>query len=251
MKLEGSFRSPIILRTLNQNNLVQDYEDDDINLHVDQLETQNLEPTHFDAFEISLMNNAYDCSLQKFLPVFPVEGMFVRIRLLSTWGDQNYIGLNGLEIYDQEFQPLLEGNTSSSSFKLEADPPSVPYYPLTPKINVLKEGSSDSRTPDKLYNGYNTGSKNGRYWLAPFVYPKSKSKVKALKDCKMNQIMVFFSRKRQLSFINFWNYSKTPERGVKDVEIFIDEKMVFKVSILPPTITTCLSYSILGPSRQT
>lgn len=33
------------------------------------------------------------------------SGMFLRIRLLDTWGDKHYIGLNEIEIYDENLDP--------------------------------------------------------------------------------------------------------------------------------------------------
>eukprot|EP01017_Pseudomicrothorax_dubius_P015402 TRINITY_DN17768_c0_g1_i1.p1 TRINITY_DN17768_c0_g1~~TRINITY_DN17768_c0_g1_i1.p1 ORF type:complete len:127 (+),score=19.82 TRINITY_DN17768_c0_g1_i1:91-471(+) len=31
-----------------------------------------------------------------------------------------------------------------------------------------------------------------------------------------------------ISGINFWNYSKTPKRGLREIEIYLDENMIYK-----------------------
>jgi hypothetical protein len=34
-----------------------------------------------------------------------------------------------------------------------------------------------------------------------------------------------------ISAIEFWNYSKTPSRGVREIEIILDDNLIFKVDI--------------------
>jgi len=43
--------------------------------------------------------------------------------LLSTWGDFDYIGLNGIEFYDHKGEPLLA--KKSRDYKIAAEPSSV------------------------------------------------------------------------------------------------------------------------------
>jgi hypothetical protein len=46
-----------------------------------------------------------------------------KIKLLSTWGDYNYIGLNGIELYDQFGEGML--TWGQKDYKIAAEPSSV------------------------------------------------------------------------------------------------------------------------------
>jgi hypothetical protein len=71
------------------------------------------------------------------------RGFSLKFILHSTWGDLNYIGLNGLEIYDHSGTPILE----KKLFKYN-------YYAEPTSINVMykKDKRVDIRTIDKIFN---------------------------------------------------------------------------------------------------
>ena len=50
-------------------------------------------------------------------------GFTIKLVLLSTWGDQYYIGLNGIEILDQNGKDLLK--SKEIDYKFGAEPSSV------------------------------------------------------------------------------------------------------------------------------
>lgn len=50
-------------------------------------------------------------------------GFVLKLVLLKTWGDLNYVGLNGIEIYDGKAEPLLFSD--KKEIKLIAEPSSV------------------------------------------------------------------------------------------------------------------------------
>lgn len=78
-----------------------------------------------------------------------------QFQLFSTWGDPYYIGLNGLEFYDENgYRIRLTGNN-------------ITAYPHS--VNELEGVSDDIRTPDKLIDGFNDTYDGRHMWLAPIL----------------------------------------------------------------------------------
>ncbi|KAJ1449975.1 hypothetical protein M885DRAFT_469901 [Pelagophyceae sp. CCMP2097] len=136
-------------------------------------------------------------------PLYPT-GCIFKFVLLSTQGDPFYVGLNGMELGDVDGQPveLHERN-------VHAEPRD---------INVLQDQKvPDARTLDKLYDGVNSTFDASHAWLAPY-----------LSDSRDNSIFVCFDEPQAISYVTFWNYAKTPARGVADLEIYVDDVLVFR-----------------------
>lgn len=97
---------------------------------------------------------------QEYEPTSLPMGLSFRINLYSTQGDHYYIGLNGIEFFDQI------GNIIKIDTKEH-----VMANPVG--INRLAGMESDVRTLDKLFNGVNQTADERNMWLAPFKFTRS------------------------------------------------------------------------------
>mmetsp|Transcript_6886 Transcript_6886/g.20104 ORF Transcript_6886/g.20104 Transcript_6886/m.20104 type:complete len:781 (+) Transcript_6886:3-2345(+) len=127
------------------------------------------------------------------------------IEVVSTWGDEFYVGLAGLELLDDKGCPM------------EITMDHLTAEPLD--LNVMPEScTADDRTLDKLLNGNNVTTDDINMWLAPLDW-----------EDQANTISIDLKSRRKVSGLRLWNYNKSLEdtlRGVKCVKIYADGKMV-------------------------
>lgn len=79
----------------------------------------------------------------------------------------------------------------------------------------------DVRTPSKLVNGVNVTYDDSNMWLAPFS------------PGAPNYVYLLLDEAHAIGGVKFWNYSKTPSRGVGHVQIYVDHRLMFDGHLKP------------------
>ena len=142
-------------------------------------------------------------------PVNP-SGCMIKFVINSTHGDNHYVGLNGLAIYD-----ALGEKININPEQLQA----TPFRDINDLVDIQNHGH-DPRCLENLVTTDNNTFDDGFMWLAPFAHGNP------------NTIFILMDEPVTISCIKIWNYSKTPLRGAKEFEIFIDDHMIFTGSLL-------------------
>ncbi|CAE7648361.1 KATNIP, partial [Symbiodinium sp. CCMP2456] len=139
------------------------------------------------------------------IPTLP-RGRTLIFNCVSTWGDKDFVGLAGIEIFDGRGFPVV---LKDRNRQVTADPHS---------INVLDEYDHDPRTPEKLFDQVNLTRDDLHVWLAPFF------------NGRVHTVTVDLDCQTEISMIRVWNYNKSrlhSSRGVRDLEILLDGSPIF------------------------
>lgn len=65
-------------------------------------------------------------------------------------------------------------------------------------------------------------------WLSPFVNRYFENPKESFQE-RVNTLYISFDRPITISAISFWNYTKNPERGAKEIAISLGEHIIYKV----------------------
>ncbi|CAK4695903.1 unnamed protein product [Aphanomyces euteiches] len=154
---------------------------------------------------------ALEANSKPAIPILP-RGRTLVLECFTTWGDPYYIGLNGLDLFDDRGQPV---KVSSPQNQVRAVPAS---------INVLPEYASDKdpRVATNLLDGVNYTCDDLHMWLAPFS------------PNQLHTVTVEFDAQVVLSMVRIWNYNKSRAhsfRGVKNARLLLDNAVIFQGEI--------------------
>lgn len=159
------------------------------------------------------------------IPLSP-KGRRLTINILSTWGDPHYVGLTGLEVFDEDGRCVSDPSINGS-ITIQGNPHS---------INILPEYRNDPRVPANLLDGVNRTCDDIHMWLAPFS------------EGRAHFLHVDLGRPTTLSMLRLWNYNKSrihSYRGARYMEVTLDQVPIFKgeVQKAPGAVDTCGTYA--------
>ena len=136
---------------------------------------------------------------QDFVPPLLPCGFVLKVVAYSTWGDPYYVGLTGLEVVD-----ALRGPVRSAAADVHGD-----------SVNGMPGSEGDVRTVDKLVDGVTDPGRTAHSWLAPFTPGAA------------HAVTVHHPRPVVIAALRFWNYARTPERGAQEVEVYLDDRLIY------------------------
>jgi hypothetical protein len=152
-------------------------------------------------------------------PLLP-EGFVLKVVLHSSWGDRFFIGLNGIEVFSDKGENITTKNLS----QVRADPSSISKLPGYEK---------DRRVVGNLVNGKHGSATESNSWLAPLL-----SDVEKIEKGRPNILLLEYAKPTRIAGINFYNYAKTPEWGVREIEVFLDSCLLYRVHLSPRRATS-------------
>ena len=215
--------------------------------------TQELIEPDFMRNDASDQSNILESSLSQ-IPILPT-GKKLRLEILSTWGDKYYVGLNGIDIFDESGRILQykpNGKSEKPNLKSPVKYSSVSIIGISGNpsdINVLEEYGNDPRHVTNLVGDVNFTRDDLHMWLAPrdeMLYEKeydvsnqavtNNHATTYIIDALGTQqpliasVTIEFSSKLSISMIRLWNYNKSRAhcmRGVKRARLLLDSVVIF------------------------
>ena len=171
------------------------------------------------------------------IPILPA-GRVLTLEVLSTWGDPHYVGLAGLDIFDESGAILITDPSTNvlGSFeptKITASVRSnaciVGIRGDPPDINVLPEYGSDPRTVHNLLDGNSFTRDDLHVWLAPLGFCEEEPGLDGMKPHAV--INIVLSKPTTISMVRIFNYNKSrthAARGVRLCRFSLDGIPVFQ-----------------------
>lgn len=161
-------------------------------------------------------------------------GTRLRMDVYSTWGDGSYLGLNGLEVYDQILRLV----------PFQGKQPCITQISAYPRdLTELPGYSDDPRLVRNLLDGVNTTKDDLHQWLAPQLHllhslvksatPASPDFFREITDTEglLGSLHLVFSHPISIAALRIYNFNKSRthnQRGIRKCRIFLDRQMIFE-----------------------
>ena len=138
-----------------------------------------------------------------------IEFNKIRFELTSNYGHNKYIGLTGIELYNIKNE-LINIETATSIGALPKD------------LKTIYNDNDEVRIFENVFNNYNNTNDIENMWVTKYN-----------KTPTYTFIEIFFEQKIRISKIKIYNYNEKEklEIGVRNIDIYLDDKFYKKVLI--------------------
>ena len=166
-----------------------------------------------------------------FAPVHP-RGLSIRLRLLTSWGDPHYLGLDALQLFGADGEPLrVHSGTAPppphgrADRADHADCADLRVHATPADINSLPGVHGDPRTVDKLFA---PAAEPARLPPPPARKPPADVWLAPWQPEQVNELYFYAEAPVSLGLLRVLNYSKTCARGARDFELLVDDMLVYQ-----------------------
>jgi len=153
-------------------------------------------------------------------PYLPT-GFIFKFQLLTNWGDNDQIGLNGIAFYDQLNRLIFDYST-----------PKIVFYPINNQ-NIHNEINNTIRTNNITNNITNLlnpiNNKKVNSWETNYINKNLSNFNNQEDSIEQLSLYLVFDQPITISKIHISNYSINPTIGLKDFILFCDDSIIYKV----------------------
>jgi hypothetical protein len=168
----------------------------------------------------SIFNEEYDY----FSPSLP-SGNILKIEIMSNWGNNDFIGLNQIILYDENNNeiPLASNNKINDNDIIDF---------IKQNINKLNHNNDNSKNKKDNNNYTRIYLLPGQNIVQPKEIPLFLINYKRLNHIYNvngeNRLYFIFNECTTIRKITIINYNKFLNMAVKDIKILLDEKVIFE-----------------------
>jgi hypothetical protein len=140
-------------------------------------------------------------------------GFVLRFSFISNYGDDNEIGVDKIELYDQLGRDIISKYRS----KIRIETNSI-------KINNTNYNTNNV---DKNINNKNYKQKQSYEDRTEMLLKFNNTALENNEDTQYNNVYMFFRIPIGISFIKITNHGKEPKKGVKNMKVYMDGNVIY------------------------
>ena len=138
-------------------------------------------------------------------------GFVLRFSFISNYGDDNEIGVDKIELYDQLGRDII--SKYRSKIRIET--------------NSIKINNNNTNNVDKNVHNKNYKQKQSYEDRTEMLLKYNNTALENNEDTQYNNVYMFFRIPIGISFIKITNHGKEPKKGVKNMKVYMDGNVIY------------------------